>query len=133
MGIRNVIDDKGFVSYLDEEDINTLTIESDITATSVMKGQRTNVVTVTSSTIITTESASIILVSTSGTAITITLPDVQSLDGYTLKIKKIDETNGDVIIRPVVGKLIDGETQKTITLAYTTITIVSKDGDWWIV
>lgn len=73
-----------------------------------------------------------VLVNASSGSVTITLPDAAAADGCTKEIKKIDESAYSVVVVPAGSDTIDGETELTIAYQWTTLTVQSVEGAWYI-
>jgi len=75
----------------------------------------------------------ILLVDATSKDITITLPAASSSTNRTYYIKKIDTSSNDVIIDGTGDDEIDGNATACISVANTTLKIVSNGTAWWII
>lgn len=79
-----------------------------------------------------TDADDVILADASSGTITITLPTAVNASSRKYHIKKINQLNS-VIIDGNGTQTIDGDTTKTISLRYTSLTIVSDNANWHII
>ena len=80
----------------------------------------------------TTQADGVILVDADGAAVTISLPDVATVSGHMLVVKKVDPSSGTVTVDAYGGQAIDGAGGQTITTQYGRVGIVSDGVGWWI-
>lgn len=72
------------------------------------------------------------LANASSGPMTLTLPDASSVDGRSVKIKKIDDTVNTVTIACSNNQTIDGQSTQVISARWTALEIVSSGGQWYI-
>ena len=94
--------------------------------------QKIDIVSVTADYLL-NETNRIVLCDCSTNDIVLTLPNLSNAGGtYKAIIKKVDTTANRVIIMPLVGT-IDGSSSKVIEFGNTSVTIVAKDDNFYII
>lgn len=86
----------------------------------------------TSNYTVTTSDTVILADATSGT-IAITLPTAASAAGYRFFVKRIDNSGNSVTVDRSGSDTIDGATSHTISVQYTSLTLVSNGSNWFII
>lgn len=122
------INQKGFVTELTAEGTDLV-----LDITGVVVGDRNSVDTLNNDTAIGETSGKVYLINAALGNVTINLPNTVAIDGFKITVKKIDKTNNEIKLQPASLQQIDGDNTKTITQPYVSVTLVSKDGDWWII
>ena len=103
--------------------VSTLSVVGSLSVTTVTKSANYTA----------SSSDNVILVSTSGGAVTITLPAVGSVPGREYVIKKTDNSGNVVTIQGNGTDNIDGNNTATVSIQYQTLTIVSDGSSWDII
>lgn len=128
MAVVNKINQKGFVTELVDDGTDLV-----LDITGVVIGDRNSVDTLTTTATINNTSGKVYLVNATTGNLTINLPNTVTVDGFKITIKKIDQTSNEIKLQPAGLQQIDRDSFKTIIQPYVSVTLISKDGDWWII
>ena len=83
-------------------------------------------------TITETDSNIQVLADASSGGITITLRAVSGLDGYVVKVKKIDSSANTVTVDGSGAEVIDGAATQVIAAQWTSLSLVTNGTAWYI-
>lgn len=80
-----------------------------------------------------TSSDTVIMADATGGNVTITLPVASGVSGYRFFVKRTDGSANSVSVARSGADTIDGATSQSLSIQYTSLTVVSDGSNWYII